>query len=181
MACHVHFWDVVTVDMASHVPTRVSLSQEKARPLKLNGSTCIHRTSRCGQIHVLSSTFLRHALANQLRTAPRERVLIEACLGARIRFVLDNTSPTRQVRAPLIAQMKNAGFRVHAFYFEPDFDASFERNARRKEQARVPFVALKSIAKTLQRPSFEEGFSSIFSVWNIGARGFEVKEWTNEI
>ena len=118
---------------------------------------------------------------DQLRTAPRERALIEVCLNARIRFALDNTSPTRMVRAPFITRAKAADFRVHAFYFEPDFDASFGRNARRKGQARVPIVALKSIAKTLQRPSFDEGFSSIFSVWNRGASGFDVSEWPYEI
>ena len=117
---------------------------------------------------------------DQLRTQPRERALIEACLGARIRFVLDNTSPAQAVRAPFIARAKLAGFRVHAFYFEPDFNASFERNARRKGRACVPFVALKNIASALQRPSFEEGFSSIFSVWNRGASGFEVVEWAHE-
>ena len=111
-----------------------------------------------------------------LRTKPRETALIATCLRRRIRFALDNTSPTLAVRAPIVAAATAASFRVHAFYFEPDFAASIARNARRRGQARVPTVAISACAATLQRPSFEEGFTSIFSVWN-GAEGFMVEEW----
>ncbi len=113
---------------------------------------------------------------DSLRTKPRETALIQTCLKSRIHFVLDNTSPTRAVRAPLIATMKEANFRVHAFYFEPDVAGSCERNARRNGRACVPEFVIKSCAFHLERPSFDEGFSAIFSVWN-GAGGFAVEEW----
>lgn len=131
------------------------------------------------------STFFRqrffethqHINRDTLRTKARENALIEVCLSQQIRFVLDNTSPTFDVRAPFIARVKAAGFRVHAFYFEPDFAASRERNARREGRARVPVAAIGGILKALQRPSFDEGFDSIFSVWNHNENGFEVSEW----
>ncbi len=135
------------------------------------------------------STFFRqrffdtHQRINRdtLRTKPRENAIIEVCLKYKLRFVLDNTSPTRATRAPFIARAQSSGFRVHAFYFEPDYAASRERNARRTGRARVPTVAIGSILNALQPPSFDEGFSAIFSVWNRGADGFEVKEWPREI
>lgn len=118
---------------------------------------------------------------DQLRTEPRERALIATCLNSRIRFALDNTSSTRAGRAPIIERATNAKFRIHAFYFEPDYEACLQRNARRRGKARVPVAAIGYIAKQLQKPGFDEGFSSIFSVWNQGAHGFRVEEWTNEI
>lgn len=118
---------------------------------------------------------------DQLRTEPRERALLATCLNSRIRFALDNTNSTRATRAPIIERAANAKFRVHAFYFEPDYEACLQRNARRRGKACVPIVAIKAIAARLQQPGFNEGFSSIFSVWNLGAQGFHVQEWLHEI
>jgi len=135
------------------------------------------------------STFFRqrffdtHQRINRdlLKTKARENALIEVCLNFQLHFVLDNTSPTRIIRAPIIAKVKTEGFRVHAYYFEPDFNASRERNERRTGSARVPVAAIGSIAKTLQPPAFDEGFDAIFSVWNRGLDGFEVRQWNDEI
>ncbi len=135
------------------------------------------------------STFFRqrffdtHQRINRdlLKTKARENALIEVCLNFQLRFVLDNTSPTRLIRAPFIARTKAAGFRVHAYYFEPDFNASRERNEKRIGSARVPIAAIGSIIKTLQPPAFDEGFDAIFSVLNNGTEGFEVRQWDNEI
>ncbi|RYX86843.1 ATP-binding protein [bacterium] len=135
------------------------------------------------------STFFRqnffdtHLRINRdmLRTKPRETALIEVCFKSKISFVLDNTSPTRVVREPIIACATAAGFRVDAYYFEPDYAASCERNALRSGRAQVPVVAIGSILKTLEAPSFEEGFSRIFSVLNHTGGGFEIREWTREI
>lgn len=135
------------------------------------------------------STFFRHRFfdthqrinRDMLRTKARENALIETCLNSKIRFVLDNTSPTRSVRVPFIARAKNAGFRVYAFYFEPDFAGSRARNVGRSEMARVPVAAIGGTLRTLQRPSLDEGFDGIFSVWNHNEFGFEVRQWEDEI
>ncbi len=118
---------------------------------------------------------------DQLRTRARETALIETCLQAKIRFVWDGTNATKAARAAVVAKAIEAGFRVHAFWFEPDFFACLGRNARRRGPARVPVAAIGHTAKRLQKPDFEEGFASIFSVRNFGADGFEVEEWTDEI
>lgn len=118
---------------------------------------------------------------DQLRTRAREAALVQTCLQAQIRFVWDGTNATSAARAPTIWRAKEAGFRVHAFFFEPDFSACLERNARRHGKARVPVAAIGDTAKRLQHPDFREGFSSIFSVWNLGSGEFELKEWPHEI
>ena len=118
---------------------------------------------------------------DQLRTRAREGALVETCLRSRIRFVWDGTNATKAARAPVVQSARQAGFRVHAFWFEPDFKACVARNARRVGQSRVPVAAIGHIAKQLQKPDFDEGFSSIFSVRNLGADGFWVEEQTDEI
>jgi predicted kinase len=118
---------------------------------------------------------------DQLRTRARETALIQTCLRGKIRFVWDGTNSTRAARAPVLRSAREAGFRVHAFWFEPDFRACLERNARRSGGARVPVAAIGSIAKQLQQPEFDEGFSSVFSVRNFGANGFRVEEWTRQL
>ncbi|HEX8466088.1 MAG TPA: AAA family ATPase [Abditibacterium sp.] len=118
---------------------------------------------------------------DQLKTRNREAILLRACLESKTPFVWDNTSPTRAVRAPLLEQLQLARFEAVAFYFEPDFAASWERNARRQGKARVPLVGVKSVAAQLEKPAWDEGFAAIFSVWNRGEAGFEVEEWRREI
>ncbi len=118
---------------------------------------------------------------DQLRTRGRETALIQTCLRAQIRCVWDSTNATKASRAPIVQSAREAGFRVHAFWFEPDFHGCVARNARRVGQARVPIAAIGYTAKRLQKPDFEEGFSAIFSVWNRNAGGFQVQELTNEI
>lgn len=113
---------------------------------------------------------------DQLRTRARETALIQTCLRSQIRFAWDGTNPTRAARALVIQSAIGAGFRVHAFWFEPDFSACLERNARRRGAARVPVAGIGHIAKRLQKPDFDEGFSSIFSVRNVGGNGFQVEE-----
>lgn len=113
---------------------------------------------------------------DQLRTRARERALVQTCLRAGIRFVWDSTNATRATRAPVIHLARQAGFRVHGFCFEPDFPGCIARNAQRVGRARVPVAAIGHIAKQLQKPGFDEGFSSIFSVWNRGTSGFWIEE-----
>ncbi len=115
---------------------------------------------------------------DQLNTRHREAILLRACLESKTRFVWDNTNPTQISRAPLLTALPAARFTAFAFYFEPDFAASQARNARRQGRARVANIGIRSVAAQLQPPSFDEGFAAIFSVWNHGAAGFEVKEWT---
>lgn len=118
---------------------------------------------------------------DQLKTRNREAILLRACIEAKARFVWDNTNPTRASRDSLLSQLHAAHYETFAFYFEPNFDASWRRNEGRHGKARVPFAAIKSVAAQLEKPSWDEGYTAIFSVWNLGNFQFKVEEWTREI
>ncbi|MCA9017336.1 MAG: ATP-binding protein, partial [Planctomycetaceae bacterium] len=95
-------------------------------------------------------------------------------------FVIDNTNPTRQKRRKYILAAKKAGFSLSGFYFQSQIEACLNRNAERKTPEQVPEVAIFSIAKQLELPSYEEGFDHIFYV-SLAEREFQVEEWNDEL
>ena len=118
---------------------------------------------------------------DQLKTRHREAILLRACLESKTPFVWDNTNPTVESRASLLEDLYAAQFATYAFYFEPDYAASWNRNQNRRGRAQLPAVALKSVLAQLQKPSFAEGYNAIFSVWTLENGGFQVEEWRREI
>lgn len=108
-----------------------------------------------------------------LRTRRRESLLIQACLEAGQRFVVDNTNPTREERARYIGLARQARFRVVGYFFEPDPAACFERNEKRSRKHHVPPAGLFGTLKGLQRPDPGEGFDELFLVRASGG-AFEV-------
>jgi len=108
-----------------------------------------------------------------LRTRHRENAFISACLSTRQRLVVDNTNPARSDRARYIEAARGAGFRVIAYFFEPDPKASHERNALREERWRVPPAGLFGMLKRLERPAMEEGYDQVFVV-RAANGGFDV-------
>ena len=103
---------------------------------------------------------------DMLRTETRERILIEACLRAKQPFVIDNTNVTREKRAAYIAAAKKANFRVVGYFFDCGVDEALKRNEQRSGKARVPNVAIFSMAKRLELPKRDEGFNGLFRVKN---------------
>lgn len=103
---------------------------------------------------------------DMLRTENRERILIEACLRAKQPFVVDNTNVTREKRAAYISLAKEAGFRVVGYFFDCGVDEALKRNEQRAGKARVPNVAIFSMAKKLEAPTRDEGFDKLFRVKN---------------
>jgi predicted kinase len=118
---------------------------------------------------------------DQLRTRRREGILLRACLESKTNFVWDNTNPTRRDREAVCQSALAARFEIVAFYFEPDFAESMRRNAGRVGRAKVAEVGVKSVAARLEKPAWDEGYTTIFSVWNLGEGGFRVEEWVREI
>ena len=118
---------------------------------------------------------------DQLRTRRREEILIRACLEAKMRFVWDNTNVSRHERSRVLQLTAASDFRAFAYYFEPDYAASAARNTARRGRAKVPLIALRDTLSRLEKPAWDEGFTAIFSVWNRGARGFQIEEWNREI
>ncbi|HET6314797.1 MAG TPA: ATP-binding protein [Chloroflexia bacterium] len=116
---------------------------------------------------------------DMLRTRNRERVLLQACLEMKQPFVVDNTNPTPDDRARYIGPARQAGFRVVAYYFQPDLQGSRARNDLRTGKARVPVGAISGTAGRVQSPPWEEGFEAIYDVW-VADGGFRVVERLRE-
>ena len=102
---------------------------------------------------------------DMLRTRRREKLLFEACLGAKQKFVLDNTNLTREVREKYIVRAKEFGFKIIGYYFQSKIERAIERNNRREGKAKIPEKGLRAALKKLQIPIFEEGFDELFYVW----------------
>jgi predicted kinase len=86
---------------------------------------------------------------------------IDEALAAGRSVVVDNTNPTRDVRAPLIAVARRHGARVIGVWFDPHISTSLARNRQREGRARVPDVAIFVTKKKLVAPSTDEGFDEV--------------------
>ena len=107
-------------------------------------------------VHV-SKDLMKYARS---RDATQQRMIDEALAAGRS-VVVDNTNPTPDVRAPLIAQGRRHGARVVAYFFETAVKDAVVRNRRREGKARVPDVAIFVSAKKLKPPTLEEGFDEV--------------------
>lgn len=118
---------------------------------------------------------------DMLRTRNRESILLNACLEAKQSFVVDNTNPAAADRQRYIELAKMSGFTVSGYYFPIKMEVCLERNAQRTGRKQVPELAIKSVAKKLERPSLGEGFDALFFVRSNEAGDFVVEEYKNEI
>ena len=126
--------------------------------------------------------FATHVRVNldMLRTRHRERRLLEFCFETRMRFVVDNTNPTRRERARYVAPAREAGFRVIGYGFRSAVEDCVRRNEGRAAGHRVPLVGVLATHAKLEVPSFEEGFDELRYV-RIGEEGgFVVEEWVRQ-
>ena len=118
---------------------------------------------------------------DMLRTLHREKVILEACLEAKQKFVVDKINVTREQRARYIERAKNYGFRVIGYYFNSSLKNALERNSRREGNARIPDKGLLAALKRLEIPNLDEGFDELFYVWINVQSTFVVEEWKVEI
>jgi predicted kinase len=112
-------------------------------------------------------------VSKDLMTSARNRdvlqaKMIEDAIRAGRSVVVDNTNPTPEVRAPLIALGKKLGARVVACWFEAVVKDAVARNRAREGRARVPDVAIYTTARKLVPPKFEEGFDEVRVIAPIG-------------
>jgi predicted kinase len=144
--------------------------------LQGSGKSSFQR-QRFAETHVLVSKDLwPHAR----RKEARQRRYISEALAAGRAVVVDNTNPSPEVRAPLIALGRAHGARVVGYYFASDLKLCLERNAQRQGRARVPEVALFATVKQLQRPSRAEGFDALYHVTLTAEGDFRVEDWKEE-
>ncbi len=118
---------------------------------------------------------------NNRRPARRQRQLVAEALAAGRSVVVDNTNPTREERAELIALARSLGAAVVGYYFESRVADCLERNRQRQGKARVPDIALYATRKRLCPPSFAEGFDRLYYVRLLGEGRFEVLDWNDEV
>src|SRR5438045_3602370 len=86
---------------------------------------------------------------NNRNPARRQRQLIAEALGAGRSVVVDNTNPTVEGRAELIALARSFGASIVGYYFESRLADCLERNRQRQGKARVPDIALYATRKRL--------------------------------
>src|SRR4051794_19180791 len=128
--------------------------------LQGSGKTTFYRTHFAeSHVHVSKDLF-----RNNRRPGRRQTHLIEAALCEGRSVVVDNTNPTAEDRAPVIATAKAFGATVAGYVFESTLEDCLERNRRRTGKARVPDVALLITLRRMQPPTLEEGFDRLLKV-----------------
>src|SRR5690242_13264596 len=95
--------------------------------LQGSGKSTFYRTHYAAT-HVLVS---KDRLRNNRRPQRRQMQLIEEALKEGRSVVVDNTNPTVEDRAPIIALARGYGARVIGFSFDSCLGDCLERNARR--------------------------------------------------
>ena len=118
---------------------------------------------------------------DMLRTKHREKLLFEACLEAKQKFVIDKTNLTREDREKYIVAAKSFEFKVVGYYFQTNLEKAIERNNQRTGKAKIPEKGLLGSFKRLQIPTFDESFDELFYVSINDESKFVVENWKDEI
>jgi predicted kinase len=117
----------------------------------------------------------KDAFPNARRRQRRQLRLVAEALGAGRDVVVDNTNPSPAEWQPLLDAARGRGAVAVAYWFPPDPDGSWRRNAERPAAARVPEVGLRSTLTRLRRPTTRDGFDAVRTVRFDGAGGFVVR------
>ena len=103
-------------------------------------------------------------MPNVRNKVTRQREMVAAAIADRASFVIDNTNATRDERAPIVAAAKAAGARVICHFLDVTTREAVARNRAREGKARVPDVAIFTVAKKLEKPELSEGFDELTGV-----------------
>jgi predicted kinase len=110
----------------------------------------------------------------------RQIRMLEEAFQQGLSVVLDNTNPSVEERAELIALAHTFQATVTGYYFESMVADCLQRNGQRQGAARVPDVAIFSTIKKLQRPDYSEGFDRLFFVRLADELKFEIEDWIDD-
>lgn len=144
--------------------------------LQASGKSTLYRTHFLDMHAYVSKDLLR----NNKHPARRQQQLIEEALQSGHSVVIDNTNPSREDRAPLIALGHQYGAQVIGYYFKPQVKLSIERNKLRTGKERVPPVAIFATLKKLVAPTYEEGFDQLYYVLPGDNLEFTILPWNGE-
>ena len=110
------------------------------------------------------------------RRDARQLRAIDEALAAGRSVVVDNTNATSAERAAIIGAARARDARIVGYFVDVATRMAIARNAERSDRARVPNVAIFTVAKRLQRPVLTEGFDQLFCVEIAEDRTFHVSE-----
>lgn len=134
------------------------------------------------------STFFKENFADthvrinmdMLNTRNRERIILDACLEAEQKCVVDNTNLQVEDRARYIEKFKSRKWGVIGYYFQSKVHDCVARNKERTLRKPVPDKAIYGSSNRLELPTKAEGFDELYYV-SIGEDGFNVEEWGDEV
>lgn len=112
---------------------------------------------------------------NAAGKAARQAQEIRAALAAGDAVAVDNTNPTLQDRADIIAIAREHGARIVGYYFSASTREAVGRNRGREGRGRVPDVAIFTKAKQMVLPTAAEGFDELYRVRIAEDGSFEVR------
>jgi len=139
--------------------------------LPASGKSTFFRERFAGTHDHVSRDLLRH----NKRPQRRQEQLIEESLASGRSVVIDNTNPSVEVRAPLIAAARRRGAEVVGYFFVTEAGDALRRNRTREGRDRVPDVAIFTVRKRLEPPTMAEGFDRLYVVRiNEAERRFDV-------
>jgi predicted kinase len=95
---------------------------------------------------------------NARRREARQLRVVAELLAAGASVVVDNTDPSPEERAALIAVARDAAVPVRAVWMDTPTAVCIERNEARTGRDRVPLQGLLATRSRLVPPSTEEGF-----------------------
>lgn len=98
---------------------------------------------------------------NARRRETRQRRVVAEHLAAGSSVVVDNTSPSPEDRAPLIAAARETGASVRAVLLDTPPAVCRARNDAREGRARVPPVGLFATRARFAPPTTAEGFDRV--------------------
>jgi predicted kinase len=136
------------------------------------GKSTFYRT-RLSETHVLVSKDLYPRSTNRQARMLRD---VARALGEGRSVAVDNTNPSRRDRAAIIDLARACGARLVAYHVRATTREAVARNEARIGSARVPKVAIFTVARRLEPPVLDEGFDAVFDVVPGTAGAFAVQD-----
>jgi len=110
----------------------------------------------------------------------RQRRDIDDALASGASVVVDNTHPTAAGRRAIVALARARGARVVCYFFDVTTREAVARNAGRSGAAKVPNVAIFTVAKHFEAPTLSEGYDQLFRLTLAPDRSFTITAVTGE-
>jgi len=99
-----------------------------------------------------------------LNTRNKERQFLDLAFTLQQRIVIDNTNVLATERFKYIDIARRNMYEVVGYYFESILQDCIRRNDERVGRDKIERVGVIAKYKELQRPTFDEGFDSLYDV-----------------